>query len=301
MKFDNTSSIPTTWLFGKDRGYAWNPVRGCDNKGCHLHPVNTGECWAAKMCNLHAKPWAKHEALFRYPDDGTYESQGFWRNDLREKITNELIEFKPEWFESQFQKKFPEQQSCFFVFSQTDFAYIPYEWVKKVMDKIKQNYEERKTAGLPLHIFQFLTKSKNAYYTEWPINCWLGITATNQSEYDERIIQMRDTNNSWYVYLEPIRGPIDIISYGLPVPDWVIIGGGPDKIDPQWIRNIRNQCILFHIPFYFKQWGDMVYFENTWLRKRDFQAMNRRQERKGEPLYVENLIDGEKWEQFPKV
>jgi hypothetical protein len=326
MKFSNTSSIPTTWPLGIDRGYTYNPIRGCKNEGCHLHPKKTRECWAAKLCNLHAKPWAVVERNYlseqfesELPDNCNYMNETT-RNEIENdfalrtigtnyclsenEIISNLKNFKPTWFESQFQKEFPKQQSCFFVFSQTDFAFVPWKWVKKVIDKIKQNCRERKAARLPSHIFQFLTKSKSAYLTEWlwPINCWLGITATNQPEYNERVLQMKDTNNFWYVYLEPLRGPINIISNGLPIPDWVVIGGGPDKIDPQWIRDIRDRCILLGIPFYFKQWGDMVYFENsTWLRKRDFQAMNRRQKRKGEPLYVENLIDGEKWEQFPKV
>lgn len=285
-KFNNTSSIPTTWPLGKDRGYGWNPVRGCKNEGCHLHPKNTGECWAAKLCNLHAKPWAKHEGKFDIFKDKYLIKE----NEIR------LQDFIPTWFDSQFKKEFPKQRSCFFVFSQTDFAFIPWEWVKKVIDRIKQNNEDRAAAGLPLHIFQFLTKCENAYsVAEWPMNCWLGITATNQSEYDERVIQMRDINNFWYVYLEPIRGPIYITSHGMPVPDWVIVGGGPDKIDPQWIRDIRDQCIILGIPFYFKGWpkkytpvGHQYGIGST----ETFIKIDKGQN---------NWLDGKKWEQFPKI
>lgn len=41
--------------------------------------------------------------------------------------------------------------------------------------------------------------------------------------------------------------------------DWVICGGesGPKTraIDPQWVRELRDQCELHNAPFHFKQWG----------------------------------------------
>jgi protein gp37 len=40
---------------------------------------------------------------------------------------------------------------------------------------------------------------------------------------------------------------------------WVIVGGesGPRARhpDPEWVREIRNQCIAGEVPFFFKQWG----------------------------------------------
>jgi protein gp37 len=41
--------------------------------------------------------------------------------------------------------------------------------------------------------------------------------------------------------------------------DWVIIGGesgpGARPIDAQWVVDVRNQCVLAGVPFFFKQWG----------------------------------------------
>ena len=41
--------------------------------------------------------------------------------------------------------------------------------------------------------------------------------------------------------------------------DWVIVSGeygpGARLMDPQWVRDIRDQCIRKRLPFFFKQWG----------------------------------------------
>jgi protein gp37 len=41
--------------------------------------------------------------------------------------------------------------------------------------------------------------------------------------------------------------------------DWVIVGGesgpGARPLDPQWVRDIRDDCEAMSIPFFFKQWG----------------------------------------------
>lgn len=49
---------------------------------------------------------------------------------------------------------------------------------------------------------------------------------------------------------------------GLSCPgiDWVIVGGesGPKArpMHPQWVMDIRDQCLAAKVPFFFKQWGE---------------------------------------------
>ena len=44
--------------------------------------------------------------------------------------------------------------------------------------------------------------------------------------------------------------------------DWVIVGGesgpGARPMNPQWARNIRDQCQAADVPFFFKQWGEWL-------------------------------------------
>jgi len=61
--------------------------------------------------------------------------------------------------------------------------------------------------------------------------------------------------------------------------DWVIVGGesGPSArpMDPEWVREIREQCLDKGVPFFFKQWG------------------GRNKKRTG------RLLDGRTWDQMP--
>jgi protein gp37 len=40
---------------------------------------------------------------------------------------------------------------------------------------------------------------------------------------------------------------------------WVIVGGesgaGARRLDPDWVRSVRDQCRAAGVPFFFKQWG----------------------------------------------
>ncbi len=41
--------------------------------------------------------------------------------------------------------------------------------------------------------------------------------------------------------------------------DWVIVGGesgpGARPMSTSWVQEIRDQCLVVGIPFFFKQWG----------------------------------------------
>ena len=41
--------------------------------------------------------------------------------------------------------------------------------------------------------------------------------------------------------------------------DWVIVGGesgpGARPMHPEWVREVREQCIAQGVAFFFKQWG----------------------------------------------
>lgn len=98
----------------------------------------------------------------------------------------------------------------------------------------------------------------------WPLpNVWLGVSVENQETADERIQVLRDTPASIrFVSCEPLLGPIDtscpsVPHTGGPWPDWWIVGGESGNrarpMDPDWARNIRNQCKSAGVPFFFKQ------------------------------------------------
>ena len=60
-----------------------------------------------------------------------------------------------------------------------------------------------------------------------------------------------------FLSLEPLLGPLPQLD--LRGIDWVIVGGesgpGARPMQPEWVREIRDQCGAQQVPFFFKQWG----------------------------------------------
>jgi protein gp37 len=121
---------------------------------------------------------------------------------------------------------------------------------------------------------------------EWPLpNTWLGISAEDQPNADERIPDLLQTPAAVrFVSLEPLLGAIaiwpwlhdsdcDLQEHGAAGTctcsepredrvDWVIVGGESGRnarpMHPDWARSIRDQCQAAGVPFFMKQWGEWL-------------------------------------------
>ncbi len=112
------------------------------------------------------------------------------------------------------------------------------------------------------HTFQVLTKREKRINLlneriNWSDNIWLGVSVEN-SDYAYRIDNLRESNaRVKFLSIEPLLGPIP--NMDLANIDWVIVGGesGPHSrpIQIDWVRSIRDQCVLQSKLFFFKQWG----------------------------------------------
>jgi protein gp37 len=118
------------------------------------------------------------------------------------------------------------------------------------------------------HTFMILTKrparmnmviESSIIWSTKPLdNVWLGVTAENQARADERIpILLQTPAAHRFVSIEPMLEPIRLHSEALGNIEWVICGGesgpGHREMDPNWARDIRDQCVLADVPFHFKQ------------------------------------------------
>lgn len=88
-----------------------------------------------------------------------------------------------------------------------------------------------------------------------PRHVWVGITAEDQAAYDRRMPYLQRVPASiHFISYEPALGPLKIT--GL-FPSWIICGGesgqGYREMDLQWARNLRDECRIKSIPFFFKQ------------------------------------------------
>jgi len=100
---------------------------------------------------------------------------------------------------------------------------------------------------------------------KWPRNVWLGTTAENQRWAEIRLpVLLRYSAAVLFVSAEPLIGPLDLRRFLLPNGqgrrlNWVIAGGESGAkarpMNPQWARDLRDQCSRARVPFHFKQWG----------------------------------------------
>jgi protein gp37 len=116
------------------------------------------------------------------------------------------------------------------------------------------------------HVFQILTKRSsnlrsyvNRRYRESgaPAHIWMGVSIEDGNRLS-RLQHLRDTNAPIkFLSLEPLIGRIGHLD--LRSISWVIAGGesgsGHRPVDPEWVREIRDQCNASDTAFFFKQWG----------------------------------------------
>lgn len=63
--------------------------------------------------------------------------------------------------------------------------------------------------------------------------------------------------------------------------DWVIVGGesgpGARPMHPQWVRDIRDDCVKAGVPFFFKQWGEWEEATHENAERHGYIVLNGRQ------------------------
>jgi protein gp37 len=90
-------------------------------------------------------------------------------------------------------------------------------------------------------------------------NVWLGVTAENQTYFDQRWKRLQNIPALIkFISYEPALGPLRLAKHG-PFPDWLISGGesggGARQMDPQWVRDIIADCQNSGVAPFHKQWG----------------------------------------------
>jgi len=137
------------------------------------------------------------------------------------------------------------------------------------------------------HTYQVLTKRSSLlmkfindrYHTRpAPAHMWFGVSVENEPA-TSRIVHLQNANASVrFLSIEPLIAPVGRLD--LRGIHWVIVGGesGPRSrpIDPEWVIDVRNQCVAAGVAFFFKQWGGRS------------------------PKTGGRLLEGRLWSQFPK-
>lgn len=201
----------------------WNPLTGCTkvSPGCK-------HCYAERMAKrLHAM------------------GQPNYVNKFKLTLHPQALELPLSW----------KKPQVIFVNSMSDLFHkdVPAVFIQQVFDVMRRAH---------WHTFQVLTKRSERLLQldpeiDWPDNVWMGVSVENQ-DYTFRIDHLRQTHaKTKFLSLEPLLGPLQKLN--LRGINWAIVGGesGPDArpMLEDWVIEIKNQCRVAHIPFFFKQWG----------------------------------------------
>ncbi len=225
----------------------WNPVTGCTKVG-----PGCDHCYAERIAER-----------FRGTPGHPFE-RGF---DLT---------LRPERLEQPLRWKKPRR---IFVNSMSDLFHkdIPTGYIDRVFSVMEQ---------ADRHTFQVLTKRSTLmrkYVNDrWrnrppPRHIWLGVTVEDITRID-RIRHLRETPAAVrFLSLEPLLS--SMIGVHFNGMDWIIVGGesgpGARPMEPEWVRRIRGDCILYDRAFLFKQWGGL------------------------RPKSNGRILDGRVWDQYP--
>jgi protein gp37 len=130
---------------------------------------------------------------------------------------------------------------------------VPDAFIRKVFSAMKR---------APWHTYQILTKRSERLRDHspnltWGEQVWMGVSLESR-EYQYRVDHLRETDAYMkFLSVEPMLGPIPGLN--LKGIDWVIVGGesgpGARPVRPEWVTDIRDQCLAAGVSFFFKQWG----------------------------------------------
>lgn len=205
----------------------WNPTTGCTkiSPGCD-------NCYAERIAE-------RFRGVAGHPYEGGFDLT------LRPERLSQPLKWK--------------SSKMIFVNSMSDLFHkaVPQNFIDRIFEIMEQ---------ADWHVFQILTKRSsnlrsyvNRRYRESgaPAHIWMGVSIEDGNRLS-RLQHLRGTNAPIkFLSLEPLIGRIGRLD--LRGISWVIAGGesgfGHRPIDPEWVREIRDQCNASDTAFFFKQWG----------------------------------------------
>jgi protein gp37 len=201
----------------------WNPLTGCTkiSPGCK-------HCYAERMSK-------RLQAM----------GQRNYINGFQLTLHETALELPLRWRKPQ----------TIFVNSMSDLFHkdVPADYILRVFQVMNDAH---------WHRFQVLTKRADRLeeiqsQIIWTPNIWMGVSVENR-KYSFRIDHLRNTGAMIkFLSLEPLLGPLDNLN--LQGINWAIVGGesgpGARPMKEEWVIDIRDQCHVAGVHFFFKQWG----------------------------------------------
>jgi protein gp37 len=140
-------------------------------------------------------------------------------------------------------------------------------------------------AATPHLLWMLLSKRPEDYHlfdalTLRAENVRIGATLENQARAKERLpLLLANSARGYWASVEPMLGPVEL-GYDSCELDLVVCGdedgAGRRPANLDWVRALRDECVRYEVPFFFKQWHEGG-------RKHDCPA-----------------LDGRRWMEVPK-
>jgi protein gp37 len=234
-------------------GKTWNPLTGCTR-------VTTG-CTNCYAFSLHDMRHAAYQAGQAMP--AQYHKPFTEIQLLPERLEQPPLHIK--------------RPTTFFVNSMSDLFHsqVPDDFICDVFAVMKEAH---------WHTFQVLTKRAGrlrrlGQHLEWSNNIWMGVSIETD-DLTPRADALREVPAAIrFLSCEPLLGPLP--SLNLSNIHWIITGGESGlqarPINPEWVRDIRDRCVLQGIPFFHKQNGGRT------------------------PKAGGRLLDGREWNEMPTI
>lgn len=231
-------------------GKVWNPLTGCTRV-----TVGCQNCYAFTLHDM------RHEAYLNGKPMAKQYHKPF-----------NQIQLLPDRLEQPLHVKTPTK---YFVNSMSDLFHsdVPDEYIFQVFDTMKRAH---------WHTFQVLTKRAGRLRRlgktlDWTENVWMGVSIENDSLTPRADALREIPAYVKFLSCEPLLGPLP--SLNLDGLDWVIVGGesghGARPMNVDWVRDLRDRCIIEDVPFFFKQWGGL------------------------NPKSGGRILDGRTWDEYP--
>ena len=200
----------------------------------------------------------------------------------------------------------------------------------------------------PENAGRMLAEMFGADRSTWPKNIRVGTSVEDQETANVRLPYLIRLGLPNFVSMEPLLGPVDLTlhRYDPSVSrmtecdqdllrgrqrhytgggksfdadlggklDWIIVGGesGPKArpMEDAWVLSIRDQCASAEVPFFFKQWGDLMSCWNGDMPDDVYAGIDASVNLAGyggSPWFrvgkkrAGRMLDGRTWDEFPEV
>lgn len=187
--------------------------------------------------------------------------------------------------------KRPERMREFFTREvEEGVGWLPGSWAGHAIRDAMRDFVSGYEGTLPLDAY---TEAEQGGVVALPLpNVWLG-TSIESRTYVGRADHLRHTPAAVrFISAEPLLGPLGcetpddrgegtVEGLDLDRIDWLIVGGESGRthrrIDPEWVRDLRDSAMFAGTAFFFKQWGGRT------------------------PKAGGRVLDGRTWDEYPQT